>query len=266
LKLFPGPKRFRYLLLPFAFMALALAACSSDGGSSPTPIPPQATSVVLGLATDNADSAPAMSGEIDLSGLPDDPTELMLASIEQPLARVARKMAYSLNQTYIPVLLEFLRFQNDDEGIINMTSFLSRLKDGVPPEEVMIFPQEQREWNWWIEWLGNNPQVQPPEGYAAWKGQLYSIVDPGLGGFLYEGVKSNIRIEEIVWGGVAKDGIPDLVDPPVVSAGEASYLLPGDRVFGVSINGEHRAYPLRILNRHEMANDIVGGVAFALAY
>ena len=78
-----------------------------------------------------------MSGETDLSGLPDNPTELILASMVQPLARVARKMAYSGNQTYIPVLLEFLRFQTDDEGIINMTSFLSRLKDNVPPEEVM---------------------------------------------------------------------------------------------------------------------------------
>ena len=37
------------------------------------------------------------------------------------------------------------------------------------------------------------------------------------------------------------------------------------RVFGVFINGEHRAYPHRILNAHEMANDVVGGVPFALA-
>ena len=77
---------------------------------------------------------------------------------------------------------------------------------------------------------------------------------------------ARIRLEEIAWGGVGKDGIPDLRYPPVVTAGEADYLEPPDRVFGVSINGEHRAYPLRILNLHEMANDIVGGVPFALAY
>lgn len=63
-----------------------------------------------------------------------------------------------------------------------------------------------------------------------------------------------------------KDGIPDLTNPPVVSAGKATYLEPLDRVFGVSLGGEHRAYPLRILNAHEMANDVVGGVPFALAY
>ena len=65
---------------------------------------------------------------------------------------------------------------------------------------------------------------------------------------------------------MSKDGIPDLIDPPVIPEGEAAYLLPDDRVFGVSFNGEHRAYPLRILNAHEMTNDVVGGVPFALAY
>ena len=115
--------------------------------------------------------------------------------------------------------------------------------------------------------MNSHPEVQPPEGFAAWKGQLYSNqVDPEMGAFLYEGVKARIRVEEIIWGGVRKDGIPDLTNPPVVSAEEAAYLSGSDRVFGVSINGEHRAYPLRILNAHEMANDVVGGVPFALAY
>ena len=52
-----------------------------------------------------------MSGDLDLSDLPDDPTELMFAILDETLDRVARKTAYSGNQTYIPVLLEFLRFQ-----------------------------------------------------------------------------------------------------------------------------------------------------------
>ena len=117
-----------------------------------------------------------------------------------------------------------------------------------------------------MEWLGKHSEVHPPEGYAAWKGRLLSIIDPRIGEFFYEGVKTRIRLEEIVWGGVLKDRIPDLTNPPVVSPEEATYLLPSDRVFGLSINGEHRAYPLRILNPHEMANDVVGDVAIALAY
>jgi hypothetical protein len=105
-----------------------------------------------------------MNGELDLSYLPDDPTELMMASLEEPLDRVARKMAYSGNQTYIPVLLEYLRFQAEEEGVINVISFLSRLKDNVPPEELMLFNQEQTESKWWIEWLGKYSQVNRPMG------------------------------------------------------------------------------------------------------
>jgi hypothetical protein len=37
-------------------------------------------------------------------------------------------------------------------------------------------------------------------------------------------------------------------------------------VFGVSINSDHRAYPLRILDWHEMFNDVVGGKPVTLAY
>ena len=114
----------------------------------------------------------------------------------------------------------------------------------MPIDEAMVLPPEQRDWNWWMEWLGQHPEVRPPEGFAAWKGQLFGFIDPAMGAFFYEDVKSEIRIEEIVWGGVRKDGIPDLTNPPVVPADKADYLAWDDRVFGVSINGEHRAYPL----------------------
>ena len=136
-----------------------------------------------------------MNGELDLSDLPDDPTKLMLATLEEPIDRFARKMANSGNQAYIPVLLEFLRFQNQAENITTMTSYLTRLKDNVPMEELLAFAPEQNKWSWWIEWLGNNPQVQPPDGYVGWKGSLYSLLDPGLGGFLYNGAKSDLRVE-----------------------------------------------------------------------
>ena len=52
----------------------------------------------------------------------------------------------------------------------------------------------------------------------------------------------------------------------MTAAAAATYLNPDDRVFGVEINGDARAYPLRIANWHEMVNDIVGGVPVSLAY
>ena len=39
-----------------------------------------------------------------------------------------------------------------------------------------------------------------------------------------------------------------------------------ERVLGVSINGDHRAYPLNLLSRHEIVNDTVGGVPVAVTW
>jgi hypothetical protein len=43
-------------------------------------------------------------------------------------------------------------------------------------------------------------------------------------------------------------------------------VVPTDRVAGIVINGEARAYPLSILNAHEVVNDVVGGVPIAVTF
>lgn len=78
--------------------------------------------------------------------------------------------------------------------------------------------------------------------------------------------KQRIRFEEITWGGVQFDGIPSLDNPELIAAQDADYLLNDDLVFGVDINGDTRAYPLRVMGWHEMFNDVIGGVPVALAY
>ena len=201
-----------------------------------------------------------------LTHLPDDPTELMFATFDQPMLQVGQKMAYSHNEAFIPVLLEFMRFQQNEEAQLTLASFMVRIRDRIPEGEFAIVPPGQDNWGWWVEWLASNPDVNAPDGYDGWKGQLFGIIDEPMGEFMYPGVPATIRLEEVVWGGVRRDGIPDLRFPPHIAPEDATYLETGDRVFGVSINGEHRAYPLRVLNPHEMANDIVGGVQFALAY
>ena len=52
----------------------------------------------------------------------------------------------------------------------------------------------------------------------------------------------------------------------MLPARRAGYLREDDLVFGVSINGDIRAYPLRIMGWHEMFNEVIGGVPVALAY
>lgn len=79
---------------------------------------------------------------------------------------------------------------------------------------------------------------------------------------------TNLQIPqaEIRRGGPPKDGIPAITDPDVVAAGEVDFLEPGDRVVGITIAGESRAYPIRLLNWHEVVNDALAGVPFAVVY
>ncbi|MSR70020.1 MAG: DUF3179 domain-containing protein [Phycisphaerales bacterium] len=44
------------------------------------------------------------------------------------------------------------------------------------------------------------------------------------------------------------------------------YAVTTDRVIGVEVNGEVRAYPLQMMNVHEIVNDELGGVPIAVTY
>ena len=120
-------------------------------------------------------------------------------------------------------------------------------------------------WHRAYDWQQTNPRIAPHPTFRALKLRWLGNTDPRFLDFLSD-PKMKIRLEEIVWGGVLADGIPALDRPAMVSAAAAGYLLDDDLVFGVAINGDIRAYPLRIMGWHEMMNDTVGGVAVALAY
>jgi hypothetical protein len=121
-------------------------------------------------------------------------------------------------------------------------------------------------WGRWAEWYARRDDLSAPPGFAAWKARLLAGLDPGFARFFAEGAPARVRVEEIVWGGVPLDGIPALDDPQTLAASEAAVLEDGEPVFGVRLGGEARAYPLRILDWHELVNDVVGGTPIALAY
>lgn len=126
------------------------------------------------------------------------------------------------------------------------------------------------DWFDWMLWQEQNPQIVPHPLFSEFKRSLYSRIDPNFDDFLKPEYlapeKMDIRLEEITWGGVKKDGIPSLDNPRMTIAEAAEYLRDDDLVFGVAINGDVRAYPLRIMGWHEMFNDVIGGVPVALAY
>jgi hypothetical protein len=84
-----------------------------------------------------------------------------------------------------------------------------------------------------------------------------------------------IPCDEIVAAGLPKDGLPALMMPRLMSAAavdslnqaeRGKYLVSDDRVIGLVIAGMARAYPLRVLNWHEVANDTLGGQPVAVTY
>jgi hypothetical protein len=127
--------------------------------------------------------------------------------------------------------------------------------------------EERHGWRDWMLWQEAHPEIEVFDGFATVHARVHSrLIDPAFDLFLSGSRKHEIRIEEIVWGGVRKDGIPALTHPKLLAAEEADYLNDSDLVFGISINGDARAYPLRILDWHEMLNDTIGGVDVSLAY
>jgi len=118
----------------------------------------------------------------------------------------------------------------------------------------------------WVEWVGAHPEIEPLDGYAQFKAKLLSRIDPRYTEILYEDAPARVRLTEVVWGGVRVDEIPTLMNPDTIPAGEAEYLGDGELVFGASVEGEYRAYPLRIMDWHELLNDEIGGEPVALSY
>jgi hypothetical protein len=78
--------------------------------------------------------------------------------------------------------------------------------------------------------------------------------------------KALIPVDDIKMGGPPRDGIPSLDDPEFVAADDAAYLDGRDRVLGIAINGVARAYPIGILNYHEIVNDVIGGTSVVVTY
>ena len=68
-----------------------------------------------------------------------------------------------------------------------------------------------------------------------------------------------IRLDEILSGGPPRNGIPSLDNPAFISAAKADGILKSsDIVVGLEFGGVAKAYPIRILNWHEIVNDKVG--------
>ena len=179
----------------------------------------------------------------------------LISGGERELAVAMDLIESTWEPSYVPMALEVMRLARE-RGI---AAALVRIMEGE------LGVEHGYDLGAWQEGMWNAPEERHPR-YAAFKGGLYGIIDPRFGAYFDEVGEALIRLDEIVWGGVRQDGIPPLRDPAMLAAEDAGYLEDEHVVFGISVNGDARAYPKRILAWHEMFVDVVGGVPVAGVY
>lgn len=95
---------------------------------------------------------------------------------------------------------------------------------------------------------------------------VVSLVFAGRSSGDFDLSKHSVPLAQIVPGGPGKDGIPAILKPTFVSAREVMFLKDEDRVLGISQGNEAKAYPIKILNWHEIVNDTIGGKPVVITY
>ena len=150
-------------------------------------------------------------------------------------------------------------------------------QDSLFDENAMVrrrlisFVQEQTGQNFlydlgrWQQWIWNNPYDPHPD-YHTFKGRVLGLTDSRLDAFFLNDAPSQVRLDQIEWAFGGINSIPPLDKPTIVNAKEAKYLKNDNKVFGIVINNEARAYPQRVLAWHEIVHDKIGGVDITMTY
>ena len=71
---------------------------------------------------------------------------------------------------------------------------------------------------------------------------------------------------EILSGGPPKDGIPAILEPKFLKPNQPTFLEDSDHIIGVQMGNEAKAYPIKILNWHEVVNDTINGVPIVVTF
>jgi hypothetical protein len=263
--------------VPLAILLVWLAACGAaprENNPTQTPTPTSfdeldeaATAVAAPtnetIETETVTEIPSGAGAIGDGAIGEEEARALMFNLSEGSrsdvdAALTRILAAG-DQRFVAVLIELLRGRQ--VGLVQYPE----LETVATSLDALSGQSWGSNWGDWITWYGGT-DLTPPPGFTSWKGRLLANIDTTFGLFLQDKHPSNVRVEEIQWGGVVVDGIPALNNPTMLPAADAAYMEPWEPVFGIALNGDARAYPLRILDWHEMANDVVGGVPVSLAY
>jgi Protein of unknown function (DUF3179) len=87
---------------------------------------------------------------------------------------------------------------------------------------------------------------------------------PVVGGFTL--TKLLLPASDIISGGPKKDAIHSVDAPEFASVEDATWVGPQTEVLGLALGGEAHAYPLRMMEYHQIVNDVLAGVPVAATY
>lgn len=75
-----------------------------------------------------------------------------------------------------------------------------------------------------------------------------------------------VKAELVREGGPARDQIKAVDDPQFVPPEQATWVVADTPVIGLELNGQARAYPVHLMEHHQIVNDVLAGVPIALSY
>ena len=181
----------RYLIPALSLLAAGLLAWAISGCTS-------AASDILNSGatpeTTTASSSPNRGADSQISTQPtpapettefEEPLTLMNRALKSSFKgdlRPIQQMGASGEIHYLPVLVELLRFawwRIDPEAPLAIQQALATLVQQNSPS--LELEAEEAKWDEWVAWLGEHPEISPPEGFAGWKGRLFAQrVDPAM--------------------------------------------------------------------------------------
>ncbi len=189
--------------------------------------------------------------------------QVLSAPTIESVAALAAAMGESGDPAWVPYLIDMLRIYGA-RGVVEPIALSLATLTGEPlPDNVRLIYATYGRWLHAEEPIPYDPPGSS-QGYIAWKSLLYAQVDLAFAELIFQ-IDDPILASQIQWGGVRRGGIPELNAPVTVSVAEADWMTDDELTFGAVVNGQVRAYPHRILDHHEMANDTLGGEPVALA-
>ena len=178
----------------------------------------------------------------------------LLRSNTQGVEEVLDKVDMNWDISYVPIMLEVGRFLPASQRALVMRKL-----------EIKTGQRLGADFDGWMQWNWKQ-KYKPHPDYALFKSILYRKIDPRFSEYFERTEGTTVRLDEVRWGGVRRDGIPPLKNPKMLTAAEADYLSDTDVVFGIDLNGDARCYPKRILAWHEMFKDTIGGESVCGVY